>query len=92
MIGSNGVFTVREKPIELEAIHYDGTNIEQVMEFASALGDPVELSYNFEGEVRHLYVHTVNGTLTLPPDTYLVRKYGELLTHTSDEFTRRYEA
>lgn len=58
----------RKKPVVIEAIVYDGTNIEALWEFATA-----EHIYGPTPEDPNAYVLTMEGKHTIPVGNYVIR-------------------
>ena len=63
----SGVQTYYEKPIEIEALYYDGENVEEVAEFVK------EALLTTVTNVR--FINTVMGMEFLLPDVYIVKDH-----------------
>ena len=56
----------RKKPVEIEAVRYDGENEREIGRF-------VGLDASIMGRERALVIHTLEGNMTVSPGDYVIR-------------------
>lgn len=79
---------VRKKPVEIEAIEYDGENVNEVMRFAWDRGYKIEPGLGGE-----ILIHTLEGTMSaLPGHWILAGVEGEVYPCAPAIFEKTYEA
>lgn len=84
----------RKKPVEVEAIHYDGTNWDQLRDF---LGEEMwshlrAVSRTGDGPAAG-YIMTLDGTMTASVGDWIIRDVrGEFYPCRPDAFAATYEA
>lgn len=87
--------TYRKLPIEIQAIHYDGTNQAEVVEFMqdSSLASGSLLDDFPEAEDREsLYVETLEGIFHISKDDFVIKGVqGEFYPCKPDIFWKTYE-
>lgn len=79
---------VRKKPVEIEAIEYDGDNLNEVFEFALQHGSKIDAG--LDGEIL---IHTLNGTVSAKPGHWVLAGVNdELYPCAPAIFEKTYEA
>lgn len=91
----------RKKPVEIEAIRWDGSNIDVVMEFISAddrWKEGIESRFVGSAGIGHtpalgtLDIPTLEGTMTANPGDWIIRGVaGEMYPCKPDIFEATYE-
>ena len=75
----------RKKPVEVQAVHYDGDNEREIGHF-------VGLDLSVMGRERRLVIHTLEGNMTVSPGDYVIRGVqGEHYPCKPDIFESTYE-
>jgi hypothetical protein len=78
----------RKKPVEIEAVRWDGTNVDELCGFA--LG-AASLRRNL-GDQRRLVIETLEGIMTAMPGDWIIRGIkGEFYPCKPDIFAASYE-
>lgn len=89
----------RKKPVEIDAVHWDGTNIDEVLELVDFEKLPAELAEGPDGPgIGHtpatgdLYIPTLEGTMTARAGDWIIKGVqGELYPCKPDIFAATYE-
>lgn len=58
--------TYRKKPVQVQAVRYDGTNDREIGHFAG-------LDLSVVGRERALVIHTLEGNMHVSPGDYVIR-------------------
>lgn len=78
----------RKKPIVIDAVRWDGSTIDDVLELADQV--PAQLELPEEGE--HLLIHTLEGIMRAEPHDWIIRGVkGELYPCKPDIFAATYD-
>ena len=86
--GSTGPLRWRKKPVVIEAMLYDGTNINALWDWAGAenIYGPTEIN-------KHPLIITMEGNMEVRPGSYVIRGVqGEFYPCDPDIFEATYEA
>ena len=94
----NKVEQYRKKPVTIKAILWDGTNIDEALQFMS----PIEDLPNNDGYIKpgvghtpssgELYIPTLEGTMTAQAGDYIIKGIqGEFYPCKPDIFAKTYE-
>ncbi|MFK4801640.1 hypothetical protein ACI3K5_23535 [Streptomyces sp. MPA0124] len=85
----------RKKPVEIEAVRYDGTNRNEVAAFMGRLGKVEERKLPGPGRGMHdgIVIHTLEGDMTASVGDWIIRGVqGEFYPCKPDIFAATYEA
>ncbi len=65
----------RKKPVEVDAVHYDGTNRDEVAAFMGRTGKVEETKLPGPGRGLHdgIVIHTLEGDVTASPGDWVIR-------------------
>lgn len=88
--------TYRKKPVEVQAIRYDGTNAEQVIEFMGGAKQANAEERMLPGPGRGMHpgivIHTLEGDMRASVDDWIIRGVqGEFYPCKPDIFEATYE-
>lgn len=84
----------RKRPVEVDAVHYDGTNFDQVQAFMSRDGRVKEKHLPGPGRGMHpgIVIHTLEGDMTASVGDWIIRGVaGELYPCKPGVFEATYE-
>jgi hypothetical protein len=79
----------RKKPVVIDAVQWDGKNLDDVLELADQV--PAQLELPEEGD--HLLIRTLEGIMRAEPNDWIIRGVkGELYPCKPDIFAATYDA
>ena len=81
----------RKKPVVIEAIQWDGSNLDEIKKFT---GDHADVKYGEkDGEsIADLFIHTLEGDMHASKGDYIIKGvHGEFYPCKPDVFSQTYE-
>ena len=84
----------RKKPIEIEAIQFDGSNFDEILAFGNKEGEKRNILKNsFTGEQEYLHIRTLEGNMHVSEGDYVIKGVqGEFYPCKPDIFHATYDA
>jgi len=79
----------RKKPVEIEAVQWNGENVQEIRNF---LKDNYSFSRENSNEPYELIIHTLEGNMTASPGDFIIKGVqGEFYPCKPDIFLQTYE-
>ena len=83
----------RKKPLEVDAIHYNGDNFSEILEFYKSLVGPVDMDEYIVQEDDEIAIYTQKGWTPVAADEWIIRGInGEFYICTDDVFQKTYDS
>lgn len=94
MTNAGGKGRFRKLPVEIEAVHYDGTNREEIAAFIGQAGKAIETKLPGPGRGLHdgIIIRTLEGDMTASVGDWIIKGVaGEFYPCRDDIFAATYE-